>query len=46
MNIPKQQEQSVEKHIGSMIGKIMVLALIAFFVWGYRSPLAAKLGLF
>jgi len=46
MNIPKQQEQSIEERIGSMIGKIMVLALIAFFVWGYGSTLAAKLGLF
>lgn len=46
MNIPKQQEQSVEERIGSMIGKIIVLALIAFFVWGYGSSLAAKLGLF
>jgi hypothetical protein len=30
MDIPKQQEQSVEERIGSMIGKIIVLALIAF----------------
>jgi hypothetical protein len=28
------------------IGKIIVLALITFFVWGYGSSLAAKLGLF
>jgi hypothetical protein len=37
MNIPKQQEQSIEERIGSMIGKIMVLALIAFFLglWIY-----------
>jgi hypothetical protein len=46
MDIPKQQEQSAEERIGSMIGKIIVLALIAFFVWGYASTLAAKLGLF
>jgi hypothetical protein len=46
MDIPKQQEQSAEERIGSMIGKIIVLALIAFFVWGYGSSLAAKLGLF
>ena len=46
MDIPKQQEQSVEERIGSMIGKIIVLALITFFVWGYASTLAAKLGLF
>jgi hypothetical protein len=46
MDIPKQQEQSAEERIGSMIGKIIVLALIAFFVWGYVSTLAANLGLF
>jgi flagellar biogenesis protein FliO len=46
MNTPKEQEQSAEERIGSMIGKIFVLALIAFFAWGYGSTLAAKLGLF
>jgi hypothetical protein len=46
MDIPKQQEQSAEERIGSMIEKIIVLALIAFFVWGYASTLAAKLGIF
>ena len=45
MDIPKQQ-QSAEERIGGMIGKIIVLALVAFFVWGYASTLAAKLGLF
>jgi len=29
-----------------MIGKIFVLALIAFFLWGYSTTLVAKLGLF
>jgi hypothetical protein len=42
----QQQEQSAEERIGSMIGKIFVLALVAFFVWGYMTTLAAKLGLF
>jgi hypothetical protein len=46
MDIPKQQEQSAEERIGTMVGKIMVLALIAFFVWAYTSTLAAKLALF
>jgi len=46
MNIPKQQEQSAEERIGSMIGKIIVIALIAFFVWAYASTFAAKLGIF
>jgi flagellar biogenesis protein FliO len=46
MDVPKQQEQSAEERIGTMVGKIMVLALIAFLVWGYASTLVAKLGLF
>jgi hypothetical protein len=46
MDIPKQQEQSVEERIGSMIGKIIVLALITFFVWAYASTLTPKLGIF
>jgi hypothetical protein len=29
-----------------MVGKIMVLALIAFLVWGYATTLLARLGLF
>jgi hypothetical protein len=45
----EQQEQSAEERIeriGSMIGKIFVLALIAFFLWGYTTTLLAKLGFF
>jgi hypothetical protein len=42
----EQQEQSAEDRIGSMIGKIFVLALAAFFLWGYSTILLAKLGLF
>ena len=42
----EQQEQSAEERIGSMIGKIFVLALIAFFLWSYSTTLVAKLGLF
>jgi hypothetical protein len=41
-----QQEQSAEERIGSMIGKIIVLALVAFMLWGYTTTLLAKLGLF
>jgi hypothetical protein len=29
-----------------MIGKIFVLALIAFLLWGYSTTLLAKLGFF
>jgi hypothetical protein len=39
-------EPSIEERLGSMIGKISVLALIAFFLWGYSTTLLAKLGLF
>jgi hypothetical protein len=46
MNIPDQQEQLVEERIGTMIGKIIVLALIAFFLWGHTTTLLAKLDLF
>jgi flagellar biogenesis protein FliO len=42
----EQQEQSAEERIGSMIGKIIVLALVAFFLWGYSTNLVAKLGFF
>jgi hypothetical protein len=42
----EQQEQSAEERIGSMIGKAIVLALIAFFLWGYSTTLLAQLGLF
>ena len=42
----EQQDQSAEERIGSMIGKIFVLALVAFFLWGYITTLAAQLGLF
>ena len=46
MSIPDQQEQSVEERIGTMIGKIIVIALIAFSLWGYTTTLLAKLGFF
>jgi len=41
-----QQDQSAEERIGSVIGKVFVLALVAFFLWGYSTVLLAKLGLF
>ena len=46
MSIEDQQEQSVEERVGSMIGKIIVLVLMAFLLWGYSTTLLAKLGLF
>jgi hypothetical protein len=44
MNIPKQQEQSAEERIGSMIGKIIVIALIAFFCLGLCVYVCCKVG--
>ena len=41
----QQQEQSAEERIGSMIGKIIVLAQVAFLRWGYTTTLLAQLGL-
>jgi len=41
-----QQDQSAEERIGSVIGKVFVLALVAFFLWGYSTVLLAKLRLF
>ena len=46
MTIPEQQEQPIEERVGSAIGKAFVLALIAFFLWGYSTTLLAKLGFF
>ena len=41
-----EQQETPEERIGSMIGKIFVIALAAFFLWGYAPVLLAKLGLF
>jgi hypothetical protein len=42
-----KQDGPIEARIGSLTGKIIVIALIAFFVWGYAPTLAAKvIGLF
>jgi hypothetical protein len=46
MTVMSEQDQPIEERIGSMIGKIVVLALIAFFLWGYSTTLLAKLGFF
>ena len=38
MSIAKQQEQPIEERIGNAVGKILVLALVAFFplaLWVY-----------
>jgi hypothetical protein len=35
----------VEERIGNAIGKIICLAVFAFFVWGYWTTFAAQFGL-
>jgi hypothetical protein len=46
MTNPEIQDELIEVRIGSMIGKIFVVALTAFFLWVYWTAIAAKLGLF
>ena len=46
MTTPEQKELPVEERVGNTIGKIICLALLAFFVWGYWTTLAARIGLF
>ena len=45
MSSPKPPEPPIEERIGEMIGKIIVLALCAFFLWGYTTTLLAQLHL-
>jgi len=43
---PDKETQERIDRIGSAIGKVIVLALAAFFLWGYSTTLLAKLGFF
>jgi hypothetical protein len=45
MSSPKQPEPPIEERIGEMMGKIIVLALCAFLLWGYSTTLLAQLHL-
>jgi hypothetical protein len=46
MNTPQQQQaNAIEDRIGTAIGKIIVLALIAFLLWGYSTSFLGQLGL-
>jgi len=40
-----EKEQSSEERIGNLIGTILCLLLLAFFIWGYWPTVAAQLGL-
>ncbi len=46
MSIPEQQVPPIEERIGSMAGKIIVLALCALLLWGYSTTFLAQIGLF
>jgi hypothetical protein len=45
MSIAAQQNPPIEERIGSMVGKIIVLALCAFLLWGYSTTFIAQVGL-
>ena len=45
MSTPQQQKQSAEERLGTLIGKIVTLALAAFLLWGYSTAFLAQLGL-
>jgi hypothetical protein len=46
MSIPEQPIPPIEERIGSMVGKIIVLALCAVLLWGYFTTFSAQIGLF
>jgi hypothetical protein len=41
-----EKQQPVEERVGSLIGKVFCLLLLAFMLWGYWTTVAAQLGLF
>ena len=45
MSLPEQQTPPIEERIGSMVGKIIVLALCAMLLWGYSTTFLAQIGL-
>jgi hypothetical protein len=45
MSISERQVPPIEERIGSMVGKIIVLALCALLLWGYSTTLLAQIGL-
>jgi hypothetical protein len=46
MSTAEQQIPPIEERIGSMVGKIIVLALCALLLWGYSTTFLAQIGLF
>jgi hypothetical protein len=45
MSIPEQQTPPIEERVGSMLGKIIVLALSAMLLWGYSTTFLGQIGL-
>jgi hypothetical protein len=45
MSNNKPPEQPIEERVGEMIGKIIFLAICAFFLWGYSTAFLAQLHL-
>jgi hypothetical protein len=41
----EQQTPPIEERIGSMVGKIIVLALCAMLLWGYSTAFLAQIGI-
>jgi hypothetical protein len=41
----EQQRQPIEERIGSMVGKIIVLAICAMILWGYSTTFLAQVRL-
>ena len=44
MQLDEATQQRIDR-IGGMIGKVIVLALIAFLLWGYSTTFLAQIGL-
>jgi hypothetical protein len=45
-SIPGQQTPPIEERVGSILGKIIVLALSAMLLWGYSTTFLGQIGLF
>jgi len=44
--LPDEATQERIDRIGSVIGKLIVIALAAFLLWGYSTTFLAQVGLF
>jgi hypothetical protein len=46
MSIAEPNSPPIEERLGSMVGKVIVLALCAFLLWGYATTFLAQVGMF